>query len=227
MIVRRVGFILVLAALAAAPAMADLVTNGSFENAPTISMTSYPSGGGFVSLGTNSTAITGWIVIGGTTTRAVDYIGNRWLAADGTRSVDLDGYNGGGTSRVVNGGVEQSINTLAGHAYLVTFDMSGNPEGDLNIAKTMNVIAQGASTQVFPFTFPAHGSTLTNMNWQAKQFTFVADGPTLLEFVSTTPGTGYGPVLDKVNVSAVPVPAAVLLGMLGLSVAGVKLRRFV
>ena len=46
-------------------------------------------------------------------------------------------------------------------------------------------------------------------------------------FPTTTYGLGYPDFFDAANMKyeAVPVPAAVLLGMLGLSVAGVKLRK--
>lgn len=52
----------------------------------------------------------------------------------------------------------------------------------------------------------------------------MADGSYDLTF-SGIGGDNVGLLLD--NVSVVPVPGAILLGMLGLSAVGIKLRKFV
>jgi choice-of-anchor C domain-containing protein len=195
----------------ATPVRADLCQNGSFESGVTLTTSFLELNAG------DSTSITNWTVIGGGV-RAIDYINGYWVASAGVRSLDLNGRPG-------PGGVEQGISTTIGDPYLVTFDMAGNPDGGPTI-KTMQVSAIGASTQSQNFSFDITGHTKTNMGWTAMQWTFVADASnTTLRFMSTVTDTvGWGPALD--NVSVVPVPAAVLLGMLGLSVAGVKLRKF-
>ena len=212
---RRLACMVLLCAVWATPAMADMVKNGSFEKGISIPAP------GFVGLAPGSTAITDWTVIG-SGARVVDYIGYYWQASDGGRSVDLDGYQSG------NGGLEQVISTVSGNTYLVRFDMAGNPESG-PVIKTMAVSAYDTnplsplSTQ--SFSFDTTGYTKTSMGWTHMQFAFTADAPsTTLRFKSTTSGQGYGPVLD--NVSVVPVPAAVLLGILGLGAAGMKLRRY-
>ncbi len=211
---KQMVFIVALCAFTAVPATADMVQNGSFEIGT-------DPGGGYLELDAGSTAITDWTVIGGGV-RAVDYIGGYWVAFDGSRSLDLNGRPG-------PGGVEQVISTTPGETYVVTFYMAGNPDGGPTI-KTMDVSVDTTVPQTQSFGFDTTGKTRSNMGWTPMQWSFVADAPsTTLRFMSTVvyPGNpsnvGWGPALD--NVSVVPVPAAVLLGMLGLSVAGVKLRR--
>jgi choice-of-anchor C domain-containing protein len=195
------------------PATADLIQNGSFEIGT--------NPGSHTTLYEGSTAITGWTVIGSSVTIAdesIDYIGTTWQASDGSRSLDLNGYYG-------TGGVEQVISTTIGNTYVVTFDMAGNPDDGPTI-KTMDVLAIGTTTQSQSYSFDITGKSRTAMGWLPMKFTFVADAEsTTLQFMSTVTGqqNAWGPALD--NVSVVPVPGAVLLGMLGLSVAGVKLRK--
>ena len=101
----------VAAALTAGSANAASIVNGSFENGV--------DPGSFVTLGHNSTGIDGWIVKG----NGVDYVGNYWQAADGLRSVDLSALNGGS--------IQQTIATVVGQAYKVSFWLAGNPDGGL------------------------------------------------------------------------------------------------
>jgi len=211
---KKLLFLAALSVLATGPVMADMVQNGSFENGTTIPPV------GFLGLAPGSTAITGWTVIG-SGVRVVDYIGNYWQASDGVRSVDLDGYLSG------NGGIEQVLSTVAGNTYWVSFDMAGNPESGPT-TKTMDVLAYDTNpltplaSQSYSFSTVGHSKTA--MGWTPMEFVFVADASsTTLRFVSTTSGQGYGPVVD--DVSVVPAPAALLLGLLGLGSAGLKLRR--
>ena len=210
-----------IALVAAAPtsAIADMVVNGSFEIGDAI-----PGTPGYFSVGSgNTTSIKGWEVVGA---GGVDYMGSFWKASDHERSVDLDGSPG-------PGGVQQAIATVPGTAYLVTFDMAGNSFRQPYV-KYMQVAAVGTTIQSEAYSFDSETSTVTDMGWANMQFAFEADADTtILRFLSMTPAssTPYelycGPALDNVSMSAVPVPAAVLLGMLGLSAAGLKLRKYV
>ncbi len=213
---KRILFAAALFGLAAMPAWADLAQNGSFESGTTLS-------GSYLELNAgDSTSIANWTVIG-SGIRAIDYINGYWVASDGVRSLDLNGRPG-------PGGIEQVLATNPGTLYTVTFDMAGNPDGGPTI-KTMDVSAIGATTvQTQSYAFDTTGATRTAMGWTPMTFAFVAENAsTTLRFMSTVvyPGdpsnVGWGPALD--NVSVVPVPGAVLLGLLGLSAAGVKLRK--
>lgn len=201
---RRVIALSALMLLPAAAASATPFQNGSFEIAPTLS-----PGAGFVTLGTGSTAITGWEVYVGT----VDYIGTYWEAAQGIRSVDLNGAS--------TGGIRQVFDTTAGADYRIRFALAGNPDGP---PTTKDVLVQsGAFSQIFSFSIPA-GTTHSDMNWAEYSFDFSAGASaTTLSFLSTTGGGFYGPALDDVRVSAVPEPAT--LSLFGLGLAGAAIRR--
>ena len=126
------------------------------------------------------------------------------------------------------GGIEQAFETVVGQSYLVQFDMAGNPEPRPAI-KTMRVSALGAATQFDDFSFDVTGKTREAMGWATMEWSFVADATyTTLQFMSTVTGQNldaWGPALDNVRVSAVPVPGAALLGVMGLGLARWKLRR--
>jgi choice-of-anchor C domain-containing protein len=190
------GLLVAVATHVAHPAVAaSLIVNGSFESA---SVSPGPLDG-CVQLGAGDTSIAGWEVTGVN----IEYCGQLfWLAADGTRSVDLEGNQ--------IGGIRQTFATVAGQLYTVTFAMGGNASG-LPVVKSMQASADGQS-QIFQFD-----TTGSVQGWTQMTFTFTADdGSATLEFASVgTPNNGYGPLLDSVVVT--PEPAALML----LAVAGV------
>ncbi|MCA1623774.1 MAG: choice-of-anchor C family protein [Acidobacteria bacterium] len=164
-------------------------TNGSFEQG-----TKNPGNGWWV-VPAGSTIITGWTVDSGN----VDYIGLYWQASNGTRSIDMNGsiinMNGLGA-----GQISQTLETVPGWTYIVTFDMSGNPDGG-PCEKIMSVSAGDLTAQSYTYNTCFATNTRSNMKWESETFYFTAtDSETVLTFASKIPGW-YGPALDNVNVT--------------------------
>ena len=149
-------------------------------------------------------------------------MGAYWTASDGNRSIDLNGFVG--TGAVASGSVEQRFSTVAGQRYLVTFDMAANPDGGTSTLKSLLVDADGQGGVFFSSANPKRGQ------WDSMEWMFTADGDTTLKFSSLMhdPGdNGWGPAIDNVVVSAMPVPApgALLLGSLGAALVGAVRRK--
>jgi choice-of-anchor C domain-containing protein len=222
-----VGLLLV----ASSAAQANLVTNGSFEDGSYV-------GGSYMELtfgNPNATAIQGWTVTGG----SVDWIGSYWPAADGSKSIDMSGLALGTL-------VSQTIVTTPGNSYLLTFQMAGNTDGPPTV-KQLGVFVDPA-TGVVPsnpalFSFDTTNHNRGNMGWTEESMTFTASSnATTITFTSLLGGPegypntdAFGAALDDVSVTdvthgpnngAVPAPAAVLLGLMGLSGLGVLMRRY-
>ena len=160
--------------------LSNLIVNGSFEQ-----MGSGDTNGG-------STAITGWTVTGSDIDRVAS---SGWQTADGTYSLDMNGFH--------PGGVQQTFATIAGVQYTVGFSLSKNP-GNSTYA-TLQASAAG-TTQDYTYNLANSG---TNMKWSQQILSFTATGSsTTLEFKSIYPtdATGgfpinaQGPALDEVVV---------------------------
>ena len=187
----------------AVSAHAASFTNGSFEVGP--------NPGVFTTLPGGDTTIPGWTVLG----HSIDYIGTYWEAADGVRSLDLNGLG--------PGGVSQSFDTTLGVLYRVRFALAGNPDG-LPDQKIMTVVA---GPLVHTVAFDAANTTRQDMGWVYHTLTFVADAPiTTLAFLSGTAGNPpqFGPALDDVSVT-VPEPVTSLLFGASMTAAAVARHR--
>jgi choice-of-anchor C domain-containing protein len=196
----------IVAACAAAPASAQIVQNGSFESpaiAPSPFQVSPPQ------------PIDGWTVTAGT----VDLIDGYWQAHSGVQSVDLSG-DGPGT-------LTQAVSLETGQLYLLTFWVSGNPDGppalktfDFSVTNTTPVTAANIN---FLVTSPPQSRQ--NMSWEPREWLFLAnDGPHSLVFQSTTPGP-FGPALDDVGVTLVPEPETYAMLLAGIGFLGFIARR--
>jgi choice-of-anchor C domain-containing protein len=198
---------LVVVAFWATPSKADLILNGSFEDGQA-------NIGDFITVAIGGTQINNWSVTSGT----VDYIGGYWTASDGSRSIDLSG-NGAGTMAAT------AFNTIIDAWYKITFDMAGNPDSTTIYPqgiKTMKVAAANGSQLPYTsqqYTFDTTGKTKKGepgMGWVPEIFTFKATGTsTTLSFTSLT-NSGYGPALDNVKGSMIPIPGAMILLGAGL-----------
>jgi choice-of-anchor C domain-containing protein len=189
-----------LVALPATAAEATIVINGSFEQGPA-------SVGTFRTYSTGSTAITGWTVTGG----SVDLIGSYWNSSDGARSLDMSG-NAPGT-------IVQTLSTVAGQRYRLSFDVSSNP--DQASLKTMKVFF-GNATPLNIVSPPVRRP----LNWVTHSQIFTADSAaTQLKFQSTFGGP-WGVALDNVAVNAVvPEPASWAMLIAGFGLVGAIMRR--
>lgn len=207
--IRRTIFAGALALAAASGANAATVINGGFETGT--DPNSSPNG--FITLTAgDSTSIPGWTVSNG----SIDYIGSYWQAQGGSsRSIDL-----AGTSL---GTISQSIDTVAGVWYTVTFWASKNPDG--GAPDRTGTVSFGGGSQAFAYSAV---NDRANMNWQQYSFNFLATGASsLLSFsADASAGCCYGPALDTVSITeAVPEPATWGLMLLGFAGIGMAMRR--
>jgi choice-of-anchor C domain-containing protein len=188
-------------------AHASIVLDGDFTS---------PSGGGsyetYGAAYTNGAIMGPWTVTGD----SVDLIGGYWQAPNNVGgSVDLDGLD--------PGGITQNL-TLSAGSYVLSFYLSGNPDGGL-AAKSVDVSVGGVN-QTFTYTTGAnsHG----NMMYALETLPFTVSGSsTLLSFTSLDINSPYGPVIGDVSVNAVPEPATWAMMLIGFGAIGygVRLRK--
>jgi choice-of-anchor C domain-containing protein len=187
--VLRATAALVLAAGFSGTALAqggNLVRNGDFEaNGPV------PA---WLSLHAGSAAIPGWRIGSG----YVDLVGRWWQPAGGGSSVEV-GSPGPGA-------LEQSVATVPGRRYRLSFALAGNPEGPPRV-KTL-VVSAGPTSRTF--SFDSAGHTRQAMGWRTQTLDFTAAASTTtIGFARTdgSPRSGWwGPAID--DVSLVPLGAA-------------------
>ena len=189
--------------LATGTAQAVTIVNGSFENGTF-------SANAFETLNSGDTSIANW-TIGG---NGVDWIGSHWQASNGNRSIDL--------SAVSAGSLSQSIATVAGQSYAVTFDLAGNPDGG-PFLKQVVVDVNAAQSRTFDFTTGA--TSRAAMGWIGQTYRFTATSTTSVLSFTSLANTPSGPALDNVAISAVPEAATWAMLIAGFGMVGAAARR--
>jgi len=166
--------------LAAGFAQAALM-NGSFENGP--------DPGPAMVLPPGSTVIDGWSVVRGN----ISYVGSKWQASHGSRSVGLP----------CGGGISQTFNTDPAEEYEVRFNIAGDPSTPPAV-KTL-AVTFGSDTRVF--TFDTTGRSPEAMGWEARSWIFAGgELKATLTFFSPTAECS-APAVD--NVRLIPVEIGV------------------
>ena len=195
-------------------AHANLLLNGGFEIG-----TAPPNGQFSTPLSGDSTTISNWIV-GGPAGASVDYISGYWQPNSGSRSIDLSGSTDG-AGGFKWGSLSQTFATTLGQQYKVSFWLSGNPDGPPP-TKAIDV-SVGSTLFQTTFALAAHPTTRADMGWVLTTFLFVANAASQTITFSANAvanNTFYGPAIDDVDISAVPLPPALLLfgsGLLGMN----------
>jgi hypothetical protein len=219
--------------LFAPQAHADLVTNGSFETG-----TNPPTAGNNTSLSVGSTAITGWTVVDGSgnpsgnTDHNLLWIGNGAFGLStpfGTDFLDLTGTSDA-TPFV---GVTQTLATVAGQSYALTFDLGvESPANGGPFAGPITVnVSTGASTTTLTDTGTSGTTTSDGTVWTDETLDFTAtSAATAITFIGETGDQFIG--LDNVSVNGTgspppnPVPEPAALALLSSALLGLGAIRY-
>lgn len=169
---------------------ANLLVNGSFEQGDF----SGSSGTSYNYVPTNGTSVTGWVATenGFDWHQAVEF----GPAFDGFRMIDL-------TAGSSLGGIAQTISTVIGAQYRLTFAMSG-PNFGFQDPRSVFVDVAGVSAS---FAAPASGTF--PLNWTVETLVFTAvDSTTTLSFRGNGTGEYWGAVIDDVSIEMIPAPSS-------------------
>jgi choice-of-anchor C domain-containing protein len=164
-------------------ASADLLVNGNFEQGPAI-----PPANPILAVPPGNTALTGWIVTGGSINIVTD---GYWVPLSGTRSVEL--------SSTGPGSIEQAIATSPGAIYRLTFWVSGEP---FSLPSLKHLRIAGGET-VQDQTFDNTPAWHWDMAWSQRTIDFTATGPTTTVRFSSMDASAWGPALDSAKVELV------------------------
>lgn len=189
-------------------AQAQSLVNGSFETAS--ANNTAPSVVQTFTLGVGSTAINGWTVIGDD----IAWIGGAQFglsASAGNKFLDLTNVQAGAPF----GGVEQTVGTVPGTIYTLSFDLGSSSAYGIPSAIDASVLVVNVGTQTQTFTSTASGAN----NWQSYAMNFTAANPTTTIRLVGSAGRDYVG-LDNVAVTAVPEPGTWAMMLAGMAAVG-------
>lgn len=219
------GFVLSgLLLLATVPVYADIL-NGSFETPVVVP-------GTFQLFPVGSVLIPNWTVVGVGTQHVAIVSGSftqngvTFPAQSGSQWLDLTGLDVNSTE-----GVSQSVATIAGHLYQLSYFI-GNTTGGGIFGATSTVNVQLNGVQTFSDTNSAVNPT--SLTWQQFTHTFTATGATTtLAFRNGDPASDNSNGLDNITlldlgpaVTPVPEPATLFLLVFGAVSIGAVARRY-
>ena len=191
----------------------NLVENGSFE-APL-----GPDSGGtsrFREFEAPSSSIPGWSLVFGSVDVFLNY------ASDGNQSIDLTGlhtpFGGQGP-----GTLQQTLMTVAGTQYNVSFDLSAGTTPPAVRSLQASILSEGSTIFSETFSFDQTNEGTGIFSTQGFDFLATSSSSTLV-FTSLINNSFNGPIIDNVNVEAIPTPA-LLPGLLGMGIATLRKRR--
>jgi hypothetical protein len=153
-------------------------------------------------------SVTGW-----SSTNGIEIRNNvEGAAQDGKNYVELDANK--------NSAMQQTLSTVAGSQYLLSFYYS--PRNGVNI-NSNNILASWNGTEIANITKSGAGN---NGNvWELYSFLVTGTGSDVLKFAAGGVSDSYGGSLDNVSVNAVPVPAAAWLFASAVGLFGFSSRR--
>lgn len=206
----------------ASEASANLLVNGGFEvpvqGPPNFAAFNVPAG---------SSLITGWTIVQGNvdlTTTANYGPGVNTLHPSSVQDIDLIGDTRG--SGGVFGGISQSLATIVGQLYQLTFDFAHNNGGFSANGYAAQVTVADANAPANAVLSTEISRVFNELGWEAFSQTFTANSDlTLLSFIGTRGAFNAGIYLDEVSVvavtavPAVPEPstwATMILGLAGI-----------
>jgi hypothetical protein len=164
----------------------------------------------------NYSGFANWDVSNGT----VDLIGDGsswpYLPPGNGLYLDMDGSTGD-AGKITT---KTSFDLTPGVSYVLSFDLAGNQIRDTSETITVQIATGTVLDKTYTVFRTDPLTTITEI------FTVAEATSGKLSF-EVAGGDNVGPLLDNVSLTVVPLPAAGLIGMLGLGVAGWKLRKFV
>ena len=149
-------------------------------------------------------------------------------AYDGNYYYDLGGY--GGALPTSGDGIEQTVATVIGSTYTLTFGLTG--ENAINSTEFLNVLINGSPVQSFPVVYNgAYGSFQNPFVTQTLNYTATSASSLILFTVTGASLGANDPMIDGISFnlstgSSVPEPATWFTGLAGLGVVALRYRKF-